>query len=139
MKTMINDILITPLSIIKVPAGDVMHAMKKKDNGFNGFGEVYFSNIIKGEIKGWKQHTKMTLNLVVPIGEIRFVLFDDVSNVFQQVNLSRENYCRLTVPPMIWVAFEGVSSNAMLANIANIHHNPNEVNKKEIEEIQFNW
>ena len=76
---MIKDLIITPLQIIDTPGGCVMHAMKKKDNGFNGFGEVYFSNIIKGEIKGWKQHTKMTLNLVVPIGEIRFVLFDDVA------------------------------------------------------------
>jgi dTDP-4-dehydrorhamnose 3,5-epimerase len=85
----------------------------------------------------------MTLNLVVPVGEIRFVLFDDrepTKSQFQEIILSKENYCRITIPPMIWMGFEGLSnSGSMLLNIANIPHSPEEVDRKKIDEIQFDW
>ena len=140
---MIKDILITPLDIIDTPGGDIMHAMKGSSAGFSGFGEAYFSQIDKGAVKAWKRHKKMVLNLIVPVGKIRFVLFDDreVSNSqFQEVTLSKDNYCRLTVPPMIWMGFQGISaSGAMLLNIANIEHNPDEADRLEIEKINYNW
>ena len=66
---------LTPLRIIGVKGGDVLHAMKDTDDGFSGFGEAYFSSIEKGCIKGWKKHTNMTLNIVVPVGVIKFVFF----------------------------------------------------------------
>jgi dTDP-4-dehydrorhamnose 3,5-epimerase len=140
---MIKDVLITKLDVIDTLGGNVMHAMKESSTGYAGFGEAYFSQVEKGAIKAWKCHQKMTLNLVVPVGEIRFVLFDDreVSNTqFQEVIISKDNYCRLTVPPMIWMGFQGLSGDgSMLLNIANLEHNPNEVDKRNIEQIKFNW
>ncbi len=140
---MIKDVLITKLDVIDTPGGNVMHAMKESSAGYAGFGEAYFSQVEKGAIKAWKCHQKMTLNLVVPVGEIRFVLFDDreVSNTqFQEVIISKDNYCRLTVPPMIWMGFQGLSGDgSMLLNIANLEHNPNEVDQRNIEQIKFNW
>jgi dTDP-4-dehydrorhamnose 3,5-epimerase len=138
-----NELIITPLDIIKVNKGDVMHAMKSHDPGFSGFGEAYFSVVSYNAIKAWKRHHEMTLNLVVPVGKIRFVLFDDrkASNTqFQEVIISKDNYCRLTVPPMVWIGFQGLSDNgSMLLNIADIEHNPHEVDKKNIDQIEFNW
>ena len=69
----LDDILVTSLKRISTVGGDVMHGLKKSDNGFNGFGEVYFSWVEQGGIKAWKCHQSMTLNLVVPIGEVRLV------------------------------------------------------------------
>jgi dTDP-4-dehydrorhamnose 3,5-epimerase len=69
----LNDILATPLKRISTEGGDVMHALNKSDKGFNGFGEVYFSWVEQGSIKAWKCHQRMTLNLAVPVGEVRFV------------------------------------------------------------------
>jgi hypothetical protein len=41
---------------------------------------------------------------------------------------------------MVWIGFQGLSaSGSILLNIANIEHNPAEVDKKNIEEIEFNW
>ncbi len=140
---MINDVLITPLNIIDTTGGNVMHAMKEIDVGFSGFGEAYFSEVELKSIKAWKRHRGMTLNLIVPVGKIRFVLFDDrkeSDNQFQEIVISRNNYCRLTVPPMIWMGFQGLSSNgSMLLNIANIVHDPEEVDRKDINEIEFDW
>ena len=140
---MIKDVVITKLDIIDTLGGDVMHAMKESSVGYAGFGEAYFSQIDKGAIKAWKRHKEMTLNLMVPVGEIRFILFDErkVSNTqFQEIVISKNNFCRLTVPPMIWMGFQGLSDGgSMLLNIANIEHNVHEVDKKKIEQIEFNW
>jgi len=139
---MIKDVLITPLSIINVEGGSVMHAMKDSDSGFSGFGEAYFSNIGSGCVKAWKRHKNMTLNIVVPEGEIIFVLFDDrgENGQFQEVILSKSNYHRLTIPPMIWVGFQGVyRDNSILLNIADIKHEPDEIDRKPIEDIQYKW
>ena len=140
---MIKDVLITKLDVIDAPGGNVMHGMKETSIGSSGFGEAYFSQVDKGIIKAWKRHKNMTLNLIVPVGKIKFVLFDDrdESNVrFQEIIISRDNYCRLTVPPMVWMGFQGLSSEkSMLLNIANIEHDPGEVDRLEIDKINYNW
>jgi len=141
----IDGVTITPLKHISVPDGDVFHVMKNSDQGYNGFGEAYFSTIKSGSIKAWKRHNEMTLNIVVPIGRIRFVIYDDrdysiTCGMFYEVTLSRENYYRLTVPPLVWLGFQCVGNKtAILLNVANIPHNPEEAKKKEIEEIIFDW
>ena len=140
---MIKDVLITYLDIIDTPNGNVMHAMKESSIGYVGFGEAYFSKIDGGAIKAWKRHKKMTLNLIVPVGKVRFVLFDDrevLNNQFQEIIVSKDNYCRLTVPPMVWMGFQGLSSDgSMLLNMASIVHDSLEVDRKNIEKIEFNW
>jgi len=140
---MIKDVLVTKLAIIDTVGGNVMHAIKVSSVGYKSFGEAYFSQVDKGAIKAWKRHKKMTLNLVVPVGKIKFVLFDDrkISNTqFQEVVISKSEYYRLTVPPMIWIGFQGLlDGSSMLLNIANIEHDPNEVDRKEIDKINYDW
>ncbi len=130
-------ITITELKQIYNPKGDIFHAMKKSDDGFCGFGEAYFSTIAKGEIKGWKKHTKMTMNLIVPDGEIEFVLYDGAE--FLSITLSRQNYKRITVPSGLWMAFRGVGEHNMLLNIADLEHNPDEAIGIDLDEIKYDW
>ena len=145
MGQVINGVSLTALKIIELSDGNVLHAIKKDDPGFIGFGEAYFSTVNPGAIKAWKRHNEMTLNLVVPVGKIRFVIFDDRNGStsfgrFYQVTLSKENYMRLTLPPKVWMGFQCVGNEAaILLNVANISHAPKEVDKKSIEEINFNW
>ena len=135
------DILVTPLRRIPTIGGDVMHALKNSDNGFNGFGEVYFSWVERGAIKAWKCHQHMTLNLVVLLGEISFVFhIKDQENCFRTENIGEEKYVRLTVPPGIWFGFQGRgSSQSLLMNLADMAHDPDEVLRKKTSEIVYNW
>ncbi|MCB1160676.1 MAG: dTDP-4-dehydrorhamnose 3,5-epimerase family protein [Leptospiraceae bacterium] len=140
----IDGILLTPLKIIPGEMGNVLHAMKKTDPGFSGFGEAYFSTVEKGKIKGWKKHLEMTLNLVVISGIIKFIAYDDredskTMGEFGSVELSRNNYYRLTVPPKIWLSFSGIGEENILLNIANLLHDPKEANNMPIENIQGGW
>lgn len=137
----VDQILSTPLRKIEVPGGNVMHGMKASDNGYDGFGEAYFSWVEKDFIKAWKLHTKMTLNLVVPVGLVRivFVSPDEVGK-YRIEEIGESNYCRLTVPPGLWFGFMGVAeSTSLLLNIANIIHEPTETIRKEITDFDFNW
>ena len=87
----------------------------------------------------------MVLNLIVPIGSIRFVIYDDrekseTFECYQEIVLSRKNYCRLTVPPMLWVAFQGLEDGEnILLNFANLSHDQNEVDKKNLDQFNFIW
>jgi dTDP-4-dehydrorhamnose 3,5-epimerase len=145
-KITIEGVLLTPLKQIHHPKGDVFHGMKKSDSGFAGFGEAYFSTINFEDIKPWKKHLEMTLNFVVPIGKIRFVMFDDrynspTKNNFFDVVIGVDNYQRITIPPGVWVAFSGVGSEYnLLLNLANLEHDPAEVVRKEnLSEIVYHW
>jgi dTDP-4-dehydrorhamnose 3,5-epimerase len=135
----VNDILITPLKKVDLKDGAVMHAMKQSEDSFKGFGEAYFSQINPGAIKAWKLHLKMTMNIVVPIGEVNFV-FIDSSEETRSETLGENKYLRLTVPPGIWFGFKGMSkSPSLLLNVANIEHSPEEVQRKNIDEFNYNW
>ena len=135
----IEDVLLTPLRIIKGESGDVMHALKQQEESFKGFGEAYFSTVNQGAVKGWKKHRRMILNLIVPAGSIKFVLYDGrkesrTYETFQEVILSKDNYLRLTVPPGVWMAFQGVGGeNNTLLNIASIPHDPLEAENLPIQ------
>ena len=137
----LDQIQITPLSRISVDGGDVMHAMKSGSEGFCGFGEAYFSWIDCDAIKAWKQHQRMTMNLVVPVGEVKFVFFlPEPQPVFREECIGASTYARLTIPPGIWFGFQGLSTpQSLVLNIANLEHDPEEGLRKTQAEISYNW
>ena len=141
----IAGVIFTPLSIIGTDGGDVLHAMRSSDPGYSDFGEAYFSTIDSGAIKGWKLHQEMILNLIVPIGQVRFAIFDErmdspSKGKLCEIILSRENYGRLTIPPLLWVGFQGLDNgSSLLLNIASIEHSPEEARRKKLSEIEFDW
>jgi dTDP-4-dehydrorhamnose 3,5-epimerase len=136
----LDDILVTPLKIISTEGGDVMHGLKMTDDGFNCFGEAYFSWINHGVVKAWKKHTRMMMNVVVPVGMVRFAFYDDQRKVFRIEDIGVDRYMRLTVPPGIWFGFQGLSApQNLVLNISSIVHEPDEVERLNIESIDYNW
>lgn len=140
----LEKILETQLQVIPSEEGKVMHALKYTDVGFSGFGEVYFSSIKKGYIKAWKRHNKMILNLIVPVGAIKFVFATNNKETndyeFQQYTLSKDNYIRLTVPKNIWFGFQGINEGLnLVANVANLVHDPGEIERLDVSKIKYNW
>ena len=142
---MIAGLILTPLKKISHPKGDLMHGMKASSPGYQGFGEAYFSSVAKGEVKGWKNHSQMVLNLVVPVGHVRFVVHDlrqgsVTYGEFFDVVLGPDNYCRLTVPNGLWMAFQGIGDDLnLLLNMASIEHDLNEASNKALGEIDYDW
>lgn len=135
----VSQILVTPLKRIPLAGGDVLHGMKCSDPGYVDFGEAYFSIIEAGAVKAWKRHLRMTLNFVVPIGSAYFVFLDEQGAIRVEV-VGAERYVRLTVPPGIWFGFRGlVTPYSLLMNVADIPHDPAEIERKGQDEILFDW
>ncbi len=140
---MLNHVKLSKLSIIQTKGGNILHALKKSDNGFSGFGEAYFSCVEPNEIKAWKRHRTMISNIIVPTGKIKFVLFDSSNESLpssKEVILSQDNYFRLTIPPMLWLGFQNLSKNtSMLLNISQIEHDPDEIDRLDLHKLKYKW
>jgi dTDP-4-dehydrorhamnose 3,5-epimerase len=125
---MIDGVIVTPLKQIIDERGKVMHMLRDDSEGFVRFGEVYFSLVYPGAIKGWHRHKTMTLNYAVPQGNVKVVLYDDrkgslTEGKVAEIFLGPDNYYRVTVPPMIWNGFKGIGDKtAIVANCASIAH-----------------
>ena len=144
---MISDVLLTPLRQIAGPAGAVLHGLKASAPGFAGFGEAYFSEIHENAIKSWRRHHRVTLNLMVPIGGVRFVIHDDRPNsprhgMFDECRLGPavDHYARLTLPPGLWLAFQGLGpGTSLILDIIDQEHDPAESELRAIDQIPFDW
>jgi dTDP-4-dehydrorhamnose 3,5-epimerase len=124
-----------------------MHFLKRSDSAFDTFGEVYFSTIHPDVVKAWHLHTKTTLNYVVPIGQIKFVLYDARQNSstygnIEEYFLGPDNYCLVTVPPFIWNGFKGIGTQtSLVANCSTHEHDPEEINRMDPfnNSIPYDW
>jgi len=143
----IADIRIHPLRRIPDERGTILHMLRADAPHFEQFGEIYFSTIYPGVIKGWHLHTKMTLNYAVIVGNIKLVLYDDrdtspTRGEVQEIFMGEENYCLVTVPPFIWNGFKGIgTTKAMVANCATIPHDPAEIERRDPFDpsIPYDW
>ena len=130
---LIDGIVIKKLGRIPDERGCICHMMRKDDDIFDEFGEIYFSTVYPGIVKGWHLHKKMTLNYAVISGMIKLVLYDDRKNSKTKGNLmeifmGEENYILVKIPPKIWNGFKGISDKeAIVANCSTMPHDPDEI------------
>ena len=144
---MIDGVLIYPLKQIADERGRIMHMLRCDDPHFEAFGEIYFSTINPGVIKGWHLHKRMTLNYVVVVGAIKLVLYDDregssTKGKIQEVFLGSSNYALVRIPPLVWNGFKGIGiGEAIVANCSTTPHEPGEIERKDPFEndIPYDW
>ena len=144
---MIHGVKVNELRQIPDERGKVMHMLSRNDAHFSEFGEIYFSCVYPGAIKGWHVHRRMTLNYAVPHGRIKFVLYDDRADSptrgeVQEIFMGPDNYCLVTVPPLVWNGFKGLGVEmAIVANCASIPHDPDEISRRDPFDasIPYDW
>ena len=136
----LESIVLSNLAQLDSVGGAVLHGLKSSSTGYNGFGEVYFSWIMPSAVKAWKRHKKMTMNLCVPVGLVRFVFYDETTHKFRRESIGEVRYSRLTVPPNIWFGFQCLApTKSLVCNIADMEHDQNEVEKADLNKIIFDW
>ena len=139
-KKLLKKIKVKSLKIVKLPKGNVMHILKKKEQPNWNFKEAYISKIKFGKIKAWKYHKKMMLNLVVIQGKVKFVFYSNEENKFKVIKIGEKKYSRLTVPPKIWFGFKGIGkSESTIINLSNFQWDPKEQKNIKKNKIKFNW
>lgn len=144
---MINGVLVKPLSQITDERGKVMHMLRTDEPHFEQFGEIYFSVVYPGVVKGWHLHKEMTLNYAVISGMIKLVLYDlredsPTKGEIQELFIGEDNYVLVKIPPKIWNGFKGIGAKlAILANCATIPHRPDEIERLDPvnNDIPYDW
>ena len=137
---MINGLILTTMRIIDVTGGSVLRVMNTHEESCVGFGEAYFSKIKFGKIKAWKFHTKMILNLIVPVGKVKFVFYSQKNKHFKVIEIGEKRYSRLTIPAKIWFGFKGVGKpESIILSISNLKHSKKEIFRCKKNKIKFNW
>jgi dTDP-4-dehydrorhamnose 3,5-epimerase len=144
---MISGVKITQLGQFHDERGKVMRMLRASDSAFTKFGEIYFSTVYPGVVKGWHKHLRMTINYACILGSIKVVLFDSrprstTFGVVSEFFLSPENYLLLSVPPGIWNGFKGLGvPTSIVANCADIEHSSDEIERIafDSDEIPYDW
>ena len=144
---MIDGVFVQPLKKISDERGKIMHMLRADDPHFDTFGEIYFSVVYPGVVKGWHLHQKMTLNYAVVMGMIKLVLYDErpespMRGELMELFIGDDNYQLVTVPPLVWNGFKGIGTvPAIVANCATLPHDKNEISRLDPfdNHIPYNW
>jgi len=127
---MIEGVRIIQLQRIPDERGTVYHMLRRTDPYFVEFGEIYFSSVYPGVVKGWHRHKEMTLNYACIFGRVKLVLYDDREDTstrgeLVEVFLGPDHYALAVIPPGVWNGFKGMSEPyAIVANCCSHPHDP---------------
>ena len=144
---MIDGVVVQPLRRFSDERGSVMHMLRATDPHFEQFGEIYFSTVYPGVVKGWHIHDRMVLNYAVPHGSIKMVLYDDregsrTRGEVQEIFMGEQHYVLVRVPARVWNGFKGLGPGAaVVANCATIPHDPGEIHRLDphLNAIPYDW
>jgi dTDP-4-dehydrorhamnose 3,5-epimerase len=143
---MIEGVEVISLRRIADERGCISHMLRSDSPHFSRFGEIYFSSVYEGAVKGWHIHKQMTLNYAVPTGMIKLVLFDDrkdsaTRGELMELYVGDQNYVLVRIPPLIWNGFKGLSPLALVANCSDIPHSPDEIERADphTNHIPYQW
>lgn len=127
---MIDGVQVIPQARIPDERGTVLHMLKRTDPHFQEFGEIYFSTVYRGVVKGWHRHLEMTLNYACIFGRIKLALYDEreasaTNGELAEFFLGPDEYSLVVIPPGVWNGFKGMSDPyAIVANACTHPHDP---------------
>ena len=123
---------------IATSGGEVLKALRADEEDYRVIEEVYLSRVDADAVRAWKCHTKMTVNLVVPMGHVRVVVSE--IDKFLTFDLGPEHrYGRLTIEPGCWFGFKGGLNGGLLLNMADSLHDPSEVLARDLSAFPYEW
>ncbi len=73
---MIEGVKTKALRVIPDERGRLMEILRRDDDIFIGFGQVYMTTTYPGVVKAWHKHEKQTDNIVCLAGMIKMALYD---------------------------------------------------------------
>lgn len=129
----IEGLIVTPLKKIVDERGMIMHMLKKTDESFTQFGEIYFSCGQPGAVKAWHIHKEMTLNDCCIVGMIKLVIYDlrpksPTKGNLVELFIGEHNYCVVQIPPGVANGYKAFGDKmAIVANCASMPHDKSEL------------
>jgi dTDP-4-dehydrorhamnose 3,5-epimerase len=143
----IHDVEIQSLEIFSDERGSVKKMVSISTRYFEKFGEIYFSTVNPGIIKGWKRHSRITQLMCVARGMVKIVIVDlrqdsPTIDCTQTLEFGDDNYVLLKIPPGVWYSFSSlVNQPSIIANCISEPHDPRESETIELtsDRIPYKW
>ena len=146
---MIEGVKVKKLKIIPDDRGRLMEILRKDDEVFEKFGQVYITTAYPGIIKAWHYHKLQSDNFTCVTGKIRLALYDSRkdSPTYREVNefvLSFEEPILVHIPPFIYHGFKCVDKKeSIIINTVTEPYNkqnPDEYRLDAFENgINYDW
>ena len=144
---MIDGVEVKELRVIPDERGSLMEILRKDDEIFQQFGQVYMTTTYPNVVKAWHYHKIQTDNVTVVKGMLKLVLYDPregspTKGELQELFVGEDNYVLVKIPPRIWNGFKGTGVKpAIVANCATLPHDPDEISRLDPVDnhIPYDW
>ncbi len=153
---------VCPLRVIAAGGGAVLHMLRPGMALLPGratvdgesriaLGELYFSEVLPGQVKAWKRHARQTQHFAVPCGRLGLALYDARPGPPTRGRLETlapgrgALYALVRIPPGVLYGFTALGGMpALVCNAADLPHDPAEGEKvdplgPEGGAIPFDW
>ena len=112
---MIEGVRIKTLRVIPDERGRLMEILRRDDEIFTKFGQIYITTAYPGVIKAWHYHRIQTDNLVAIAGMAKVALYDARENspTYKKVEeyfMGVHNPLLIQIPPMVYHGYKCISS-----------------------------
>ena len=88
----LDKIKVIELKVIKNSKGDLLKYLDKKSKYFKKFGETYFTEIKKDNMKGWNYHKKLYSLIAVPYGSVKFTFAENIDKKKKIIIIGKKKY-----------------------------------------------
>jgi dTDP-4-dehydrorhamnose 3,5-epimerase len=145
---MIDQVATKKLNVHADERGRLMEILRKDDDLFTQFGQIYITTAYPGVVKAWHFHKKQTDHFCVVHGMMKVVLYDtrEGSPTKGEINefvMGVHNPIVLKIPPGVYHGFTCVSDReAICINIPNEAYdreNPDEFREPAHGKIPYDW
>ena len=148
-QTQIEGVKIKHLTVIPDERGRLTEMLRRDDDIFTKFGQVYLTTAYPGVVKAWHYHKKQADNFVVVKGMMKVVLYDarEGSSTFGRINeffMGDYNLMLLRIPEGVYHGFKCISeTEAMVINIPTEPYNHQAPDEYRVsphsKDIPYDW
>lgn len=133
---MIEGVVVKKLRVLPDERGRLMEILRRDDDFFVQFGQVYLTSAYPGVVKAWHAHRLQTDHLTALKGMAKLVLYDDregspTRGEINEFFIGEHNPLLVRVPPGIYHGFKCISeSECLVLNIPSEvynYQNPDEL------------
>lgn len=146
---MIDGVKVKTLKVIPDERGRLMEILRRDDELFGAFGQVYATTTLPGVVKAWHKHEKQTDNVACVAGMIKLALFDGREGSPSQGELSQfylgvHRPILVQIPAGVWHGWMCVSpEEAVVVNVPTEPFNPDHPDEQRLDPhesfIPYDW
>jgi dTDP-4-dehydrorhamnose 3,5-epimerase len=146
---MIEGVKVKQLKPLYDERGHLMEILRRDDDIFNGFGQVYITTAKPEVVKAWHYHKLQTDHFCCVLGKIRLALYDarEDSPTYREImewELSLEDPKLVKIPPLVYHGFKCISDEeAIVINIPTYPYNRESPDEYRVDafdnEIDYDW